>query len=64
MSANAPSPDKQQGHDRRRITGPIPEYNRFDEFTGVTYHRCRACDAEALEREHLTDCCPEARDES
>ena len=63
MSTHTPERDKHTLTDRR-IEGPLPEYNRFDEFTGVTYFRCRSCAAEALEREHLIDCCPEARDES
>ena len=62
MSANAPDRHKEPVSTSRRIEGPLPEYNRFDEFTGVTYFRCRSCGAEALEREHLTDCCPEAAD--
>ncbi|UXF51013.1 MAG: hypothetical protein HQRvContig04_10 [Haloquadratum phage sp.] len=41
----------------RRIEGPIPEYNRFDEYTGVTYYRCRNCGAEALDRAALRGCC-------
>jgi len=59
MSHNAPDRHKEPVPTSRRIDGPIPERNRFDEFTGVTFFRCR-CGAEALEREHLTDCCPEA----
>lgn len=60
MSANARSPDKQQGHDRRRIEGPIPEYNRFSEYTGTTYYRCRDCGAESLRRIDLHGCCDDA----
>ena len=41
----------------RRIEGPIPEHNRFGEFTGVTYFRCRRCGAEALGRIYLQGCC-------
>jgi hypothetical protein len=41
----------------RRIRGPIPEYNRFGEYTGVTYFRCRACGAESLRRIDLRGCC-------
>ena len=63
MTTDEPARDKSSGTERR-IAGPLPEYNRFDEYTGVTYFRCSVCQAEALEREHLTDCCPEARDES
>lgn len=58
MSTIAPDRDKDPVT-RRRIEGPIPEYNRFGEYTGVTYFRCRECGAEALEREHLQGCCGE-----
>ena len=57
MSANATPDNKESGTDRRRIAGPIPEYNKFDEYTGTTYYRCRRCEAEALERAHLSGCC-------
>ena len=41
----------------RRIDGPIPEYNRFGEYTGVTYFRCTGCGAESLRRIDLEGCC-------
>ena len=63
MSTDAPDRVK-DSVTTRRIAGPIPEHNRFDEFTGATYFRCRDCGAEALEREHLIDCCPEAGDDA
>jgi len=57
MSLKDADPYQDEGHDGRRITGPLPEYNKFDEYTGVTYYRCRRCEAEALERDHLSGCC-------
>ena len=50
--------DKESGHERR-IEGPIPEHNRFGEYTGVTYWRCTDCGAEALNRVDLYGCCGE-----
>lgn len=41
----------------RRIAGPIPEYNKYDEYTGVTYFRCTHCGAESLRRIDLEGCC-------
>jgi len=42
-----------------RLRGPIPEHNRFGEYTGVTYWRCTDCGAEALNRVDLYGCCGE-----
>ena len=56
MSPLDTSRDKRPGAERR-IEGPIPEYNRFGEYTGVTYFRCRACGAESLRRIDLAGCC-------
>jgi len=50
------SRDKDPGAERR-IDGPIPEYNRFSEFTGTTYYRCTNCGAESLRRIDLAGCC-------
>ena len=41
----------------RRIEGPIPEYDRFDQYTGYTYFRCTECGRESLTREGLAGCC-------
>jgi len=60
MSEHAPRGDKSSRSTERRIAGPIPEYNRFDEWTGTTYYRCTACGAEALDRDDLAGCCADA----
>jgi hypothetical protein len=49
--------DKDPGTTERRIAGPIPEYNRFGEYTGTTYFRCTNCGAESLRRIDLEGCC-------
>jgi len=55
------SQDVPRGHKSprttRRIDGPIPEYNRHGDYTGVTYYRCTACGAESLRRIDLEGCC-------
>jgi len=48
---------KDSGATERRIEGPIPEYNRFGEYTGTEYFRCTACGAESLRRIDLEGCC-------
>jgi len=60
MSTQDTSPLESEGTDRgtdTRLRGPIPEYNRFGEYTGVTYWRCTDCGAEALNRVDLYGCC-------
>ena len=59
MCANARSGDKSPTSERR-IAGPIPEYNKFGEYTGVTYYRCRNCEADSLSRADLAGCCEDA----
>jgi len=59
MSTDTPTRDKHP-HSDRRIEGPIPEYNRFSEYTGTTYYRCRDCGAESLRRIDLHGCCDDA----
>jgi hypothetical protein len=56
MSDHAPRGEKAP-RTERRIAGPIREYNRYDQYTGYTYYRCRECEAEALRREDLRGCC-------
>jgi len=56
MSSNVRDRDKHPVSERR-IEGPIPEHNRFGEFTGTTYFRCRDCGAESLRRIDLAGCC-------
>jgi len=56
MSQYEPSRDKSSGA-TRRIEGPIPEYNKFGEYTGTTYFRCTECGAESLRRIDLRGCC-------
>lgn len=58
MTTNESRPQKDRAHERR-IAGPIPEYNQYDEYTGTTYYRCRVCEAEALRRIDLQGCCDE-----
>ena len=60
MSDHAPRGDKTSRSTERRIAGPIPEYNRWDEYTGVTYYRCTNCGAESLRRIDLTECCDDS----
>ena len=40
-----------------RIDGPIPEYDRFDQYTGYDYYRCRDCGRDSITREGLAGCC-------
>ena len=56
MSQYDPGGDK-SSPPTRRIEGPIPEYNRFGEYTGTEYYRCRDCGAESLRRIDLQGCC-------
>jgi hypothetical protein len=56
MSQDVRGGDKSPASERR-IAGPIPEYNKFGEYTGYTYFRCRNCGAEALNRIDLRGCC-------
>lgn len=41
-----------------RIEGPIPEFDKYHEYTGYDYYRCCACGAEAIRRRELelTNC--------
>ncbi|RAW44070.1 hypothetical protein DQW50_16225 [Halorubrum sp. 48-1-W] len=57
MATYEPRGDKSSHRTERRIAGPLPEYNRFDEYTGADYYRCRRCGAEALRRIDLEACC-------
>jgi len=56
MSEHAPRGEKPP-RTERRIAGPIPEYNKFGEYTGTTYFKCRNCGAESLRRIDLAGCC-------
>jgi len=56
MSSLDASRDKHPGADRR-IAGPIPEFDRFDQYTGHDYFRCTLCGAESLRRIDLEGCC-------
>jgi len=42
---------------QRRIAGPLMEFDRFDQYTGHDYYRCRRCGRESLRRIDLEDCC-------
>ena len=56
MSQNDPGALKHDGsHDR--IEGPLPEFDKFDRYTGYDYYRCRRCGAEAMRRLDLEGCC-------
>ncbi|WPH59260.1 hypothetical protein AFNJKBDN_CDS0043 [Halorubrum virus V_ICIS4] len=59
MSRYEPSGEKAP-RTERRIAGPIPEYNRWDEYTGTTYYRCKRCGAESLRKVDLAGCCADA----
>jgi hypothetical protein len=41
-----------------RIDGPLQEFDKYGEPTGVTYFRCTACGREAMRESDLADCCP------
>lgn len=56
MSANDADRDKSPVT-TDRIDGPIPEYDRFDQYTGYDYYRCRDCGRESITREGLSGCC-------
>lgn len=54
MATNAPEAHKSP---RDRIDGPIPEFDKFDRYTGCDYYRCRNCGREAMRRVDLEGCC-------
>jgi len=56
MEANEPNRVKRPV-EQRRIEGPIPEYDKYDRYTGYDYFRCRVCGAESMRRIDLEDCC-------
>lgn len=56
MQSNEPNRVKRPV-DERRIEGPIPEYDKYDRYTGHDYFRCRVCGAESLRLLDLEDCC-------
>jgi hypothetical protein len=60
MKSDTRPENKHSGATERRIAGPIPEYNKFDEYTGTTYYRCTRCGAESLRRIDLQECCDDA----
>jgi hypothetical protein len=41
-----------------RIDGPLQEFDKHDNPTGMTYFRCTACGREAMRASDLSDCCP------
>jgi hypothetical protein len=41
-----------------RIDGPLLEFDKHGEPTGMTYFRCTACGQEAMREGDLADCCP------
>ena len=47
MRANEPNRVKPPV-EQRRIEGPIPEYDKYDRYTGYDYFRCRVCGAESM----------------
>lgn len=46
--------------DTRRVKGPIQEIDKHGRQTGAAYYRCTVCGTEAMRRQDLGDCCPEA----
>jgi hypothetical protein len=44
-----------------RIEGPLPEFNKYGNYTGENYDRCGDCSAEGICRKELNDCCEDAR---
>lgn len=46
---------------RDRIAGPLAEFDKHGRPTGAEYYRCRACGAEAMRRQDLSECCPANR---
>lgn len=49
--------DEADDDSRDRIEGPIPEFDKYGDYTGYTYVRCRDCGAEAMRRRDLDECC-------
>lgn len=47
--------------DDDRLEGPLPEFNKYGNYTGEDYYRCGDCGAEAMRRTDLGDCCGGAR---
>jgi len=47
--------------DDGRLEGPLPEFNKYGNYTGEDYWRCGDCGAEAMRRKDLDDCCEGAR---
>ena len=41
----------------RRIAGPLMEFDKYDQYTGYDYFRCRRCGRESLRRIDLEGCC-------
>ena len=41
--------------DEPSIEGPIPEFDRFGDYTGHEYFRCTGCGVEAMRRRDLRD---------
>ena len=41
--------------DEPSIKGPIPEFDRFGDYTGHEYFRCTGCGVEAMRRRDLRD---------
>lgn len=56
--AGASRTQSEEGDTPTRIEGPLREFDRYDEPTGVTYFRCTACGQEAMRESDLADCCP------
>jgi len=40
-----------------RISGPIPEFDRYGRSTATTYWRCETCGREAIRKRDLTEIC-------
>ena len=40
-----------------QIRGPIPEFDKYDRYTGADYYRCTGCGDEAMRRADLAGNC-------
>jgi hypothetical protein len=44
-----------ESDDEPTIEGPIPEFDKYDDYTGYDYFRCTGCGVEAMRRRDLRD---------
>jgi hypothetical protein len=48
-----PTEQNLEAENEDRVSGPIPEFDRYGHSTGAEYWRCRSCTREALQRDDL-----------